>query len=60
MAPADYFKHVTLPWDSAAEKLDVIERPLFGNSAEALRPAEIGASCPDRFLRTKIKPLFVD
>ena len=32
----------------------------FVNSADASRLAELGTSCPDHFLRTKIKPLFVD
>lgn len=32
----------------------------FVNSHDAARLAEIGTSCPDHFLRTKIKPLFVD
>lgn len=32
----------------------------FVNSHDAVRLAEIGTSCPDHFLRTKIKPLFVD
>ncbi|MEM0964553.1 MAG: bifunctional rhamnulose-1-phosphate aldolase/short-chain dehydrogenase [Verrucomicrobiota bacterium] len=32
----------------------------FVNSADAPRLAEIGTSCPDHFLRTKIKPLFID
>ena len=32
----------------------------FVNSFDALRLAEIGTSCPDHFLRTKIKPLYVD
>lgn len=32
----------------------------FVNSNDALRLAEIGTSCPDHFLRTKIKPLYVD
>jgi len=32
----------------------------FVNSADAQRLAEIGTSCPDHFLRTKIKPLYVD
>jgi rhamnulose-1-phosphate aldolase/alcohol dehydrogenase len=32
----------------------------FVNSADALRLASLGTSCPDHFLRTKIKPLFVD
>jgi rhamnulose-1-phosphate aldolase/alcohol dehydrogenase len=32
----------------------------FVNSVDALRLSEIGTSCPDHFLRTKIKPLYVD
>ena len=32
----------------------------FVNSHDAVRLAEIGTSCPDHFLRTKIKPLYVD
>ncbi len=32
----------------------------FVNSEEAERLAELGTSCPDHFLRTKIKPLYVD
>ncbi len=32
----------------------------FANSHDAARLAELGTSCPDHFLRTKIKPLFVD
>ena len=32
----------------------------FVNSAEAARLAELGTSCPDHFLRTKIKPLYID
>lgn len=32
----------------------------FVNSNDAMRLAELGTSCPDHFLRTKIKPLFVD
>jgi rhamnulose-1-phosphate aldolase/alcohol dehydrogenase len=32
----------------------------FVNSADTPRLAELGTSCPDHFLRTKIKPLFVD
>jgi len=31
----------------------------FVNSADAHRLAELGTSCPDHFLRTKIKPLYV-
>ena len=32
----------------------------FVNSNDAERLAALGTSCPDHFLRTKIKPLFVD
>ncbi|MEM9399369.1 MAG: bifunctional rhamnulose-1-phosphate aldolase/short-chain dehydrogenase [Verrucomicrobiota bacterium] len=32
----------------------------FVNSHDAARLSEIGTSCPDHFLRTKIKPLFID
>ncbi len=32
----------------------------FVNSSDAQRLAELGTSCPDHFLRTKIKPLYVD
>ena len=32
----------------------------FVNSADAARLAELGTSCPDHFLRTKIKPLYID
>ena len=32
----------------------------FVNSKDAARLAELGTSCPDHFLRTKIKPLCVD
>ena len=32
----------------------------FVNSVDAPRLAELGTSCPDHFLRTKIKPLFVN
>jgi rhamnulose-1-phosphate aldolase/alcohol dehydrogenase len=32
----------------------------FVSSADAPRLAELGTSCPDHFLRTKIKPLYVD
>jgi rhamnulose-1-phosphate aldolase/alcohol dehydrogenase len=30
------------------------------NSVDAERLAELGTSCPDHFLRTKIKPLYID
>jgi len=33
---------------------------MFVNSVDAPRLAELGTSCPDHFLRTKIKPLYVD
>jgi len=33
---------------------------LFVNAADAPRLAGLGTSCPDHFLRTKIKPLYVD
>ena len=32
----------------------------FVNSVDAPRLAELGTSCPDHFLRTKIKPMYVD
>ena len=32
----------------------------FVNSNDAARLAELGTSCPDHFLRTKIKPLYLD
>ena len=32
----------------------------FVNSVDAPRLAEMGTSCPDHFLRTKIKPLYVE
>lgn len=32
----------------------------FVNSADAPRLAALGTSCPDHFLRTKIKPLYID
>ena len=32
----------------------------FVNSKDAARLAELGTSCPDHFLRTKIKPLYVE
>lgn len=32
----------------------------FVNSKDAARLAEVGTSCPDHFLRTKIKPLYAD
>src|SRR5206468_9867515 len=32
----------------------------FVSSRDAERLAELGTSCPDHFLRTKIKPLYVD
>ena len=32
----------------------------FVNSKDAKRLAEVGTSCPDHFLRTKIKPMYVE
>ena len=32
----------------------------YVNSNDAPRLSELGTSCPDHFLRTKIKPLYVD
>ena len=32
----------------------------FVNSVDAPRLAELGTSCPDHFLRTKIKPLYIE
>lgn len=42
----------TIQDDAAAQR--------FVNSVDAPRLAELGTSCPDHFLRTKIKPLYVD
>ncbi|MEM1061220.1 MAG: bifunctional rhamnulose-1-phosphate aldolase/short-chain dehydrogenase [Planctomycetota bacterium] len=42
----------TCQWDEAVLR--------FVNSHDAPRLAELGTSCPDHFLRTKIKPLYVD
>src|SRR5262249_26362003 len=39
---------------------DDAETLRFVNSADGPRLAELGTSCPDHFLRTKIKPLFID
>ena len=39
--------------DTAAQVME------FVNSTDAERLAELGTSCPDHFLRTKIKPLYV-
>jgi rhamnulose-1-phosphate aldolase/alcohol dehydrogenase len=36
------------------------EMQRFTGSVDGPRLAELGTSCPDHFLRTKIKPLFVD
>jgi rhamnulose-1-phosphate aldolase/alcohol dehydrogenase len=43
---------------ATVETGDIIQR--FVNGAEAARLAELGTSCPDHFLRTRIKPLYVD
>src|SRR5262245_34350199 len=39
---------------------DLPEVLRFVNSADAERLAHLGTSCPDHFIRTKIRPLFVD
>jgi rhamnulose-1-phosphate aldolase/alcohol dehydrogenase len=39
---------------------DDVKMLRFVNSHDAPRLTELGTSCPDHFLRTKIKPLFVD
>src|SRR3989440_1170224 len=39
---------------------DLPEVVRFINSADAARLAHLGTSCPDHFIRTKIRPLFVD
>ena len=58
-----------LPWlrgrvSNEARQIATVEsRPgvlAFINSVDAPRLAELGTSCPDHFLRTKIKPLYVD
>jgi rhamnose utilization protein RhaD (predicted bifunctional aldolase and dehydrogenase)/NAD(P)-dependent dehydrogenase (short-subunit alcohol dehydrogenase family) len=38
---------------------DLPEVLRFVNSADALKLAHLGTSCPDHFIRTKIRPLFV-
>jgi len=39
---------------------DLPEVQRFVNSAEAEKLAHLGTSCPDHFIRTKIRPLFVN
>ncbi len=39
---------------------DLPEVVRFVNSADAAKLAHLGTSCPDHFIRTKIRPLFVD
>src|SRR5256885_2945920 len=39
---------------------DLPEVVRFINSVDAARLAHLGTSCPDHFIRTKIRPLFVD
>jgi len=39
---------------------DLPEVQRFANSADAKKLAHLGTSCPDHFIRTKIRPLFVD
>ena len=57
-----------LPWlrgkvSTAARMIATVEHSAaalrFVNSVDAPRLAELGTSCPDHFLRTKIKPLYV-
>jgi rhamnulose-1-phosphate aldolase/alcohol dehydrogenase len=45
-------------WIGTIQDDDAVLR--FVNSADAPRLAELGTSCPDHFLRTKIKPLYID
>ena len=45
-------------WIGTIQDDDAVLR--FVNSVDAPRLAELGTSCPDHFLRTKIKPLYVD
>lgn len=50
---------------SAAQRMigsfsDLPEVLRFVNSADAERLAHLGTSCPDHFIRTKIRPLFVE
>lgn len=58
-----------LPWlrgqlSSKARMLATVQDDagtlMFVNSVDASRLAEVGTSCPDHFLRTKIKPLYVE
>ena len=44
-------------WSAPCRTIATILR--FVNSIDAARLAELGTSCPDHFLRTKIKPLYV-
>jgi rhamnulose-1-phosphate aldolase/alcohol dehydrogenase len=48
----------TQRWIGTVQDDETILR--FVNSKDAPRLAELGTSCPDHFLRTKIKPLYVD
>ena len=38
---------------------DLPEVKRFGNSSDGQRLAHLGTSCPDHFIRTKVRPLFV-
>src|SRR5690242_3121672 len=49
------YDYVNYLWDDAYAAI-----LRFVNSVDAPRLAELGTSCPDHFLRTKIKPLYVD
>jgi rhamnulose-1-phosphate aldolase/alcohol dehydrogenase len=71
-SPTDDTRHSLLisllPWlrgkvSSSARMIATVEHSpstlRFVNSADAPRLAALGTSCPDHFLRTKIKPLYV-
>lgn len=45
-------------WIATVQSDEAVLR--FVNSHDAPRLAELGTSCPDHFLRTKIKPLYVE
>ena len=45
-------------WIGTIQDDDAVLR--FVNSVDAPRLADLGTSCPDHFLRTKIKPLYID
>ncbi len=56
-----YLRGQVSTWKRFVGTVQDDERMLrFVNSVDGPRLAELGTSCPDHFLRTKIKPLFVD